>query len=145
MANKPAPRNWNDVQMVLATMAMALTLGLWNLFAQPDRALAKENTETAVVPPLPPTEQPNLAPTPLPQIKIMLGGAAPQLANQSQPASVTANQPAARRHNNNNDPVVTTGGGGGGGGSGNPPPADPPPAADPPPSGGGGGGGSGGS
>ena len=120
MTNKPAPRNWNDVQTVLATMAMALTLGLWNLFAGPDRALAKNNDQAAVVPPIvPPTEQPNLVPTPLPQIKIMLGGAAPQLANQpSQPGQV----PTTPGHH--------TGGGG---------IPNPPPAAPPPPKGGGGG------
>ncbi len=139
MANKPAPRNWNDVQTVLATMAMALSLGLWNLFAGPDRALAKDNSQTALAPPpVPPTEQPNLAPTPLPQIKIMLGGAAPQPVNQ--PAGpATANQPTAHRRNHNNDPVAAPSGGGGGGNT-NPPPAQPPGGG-----GGGGGGGTGGS
>ena len=38
MANKPAPKNWNDVQLTIAAGSMALTLTLWNLFAGPDRA-----------------------------------------------------------------------------------------------------------
>ncbi len=77
--NKPAPRNWNDIQMFLAALSMALTLGLWNLFAGPDRALAKENIQPTEVPPQPVSEQPTVAaPTALPQVKIYLGGVAPQ-------------------------------------------------------------------
>jgi len=39
MAGKPNTKNkWNDVQTVLAATAMTLTLGLWNLFAGPDRS-----------------------------------------------------------------------------------------------------------
>ncbi|MFZ5877833.1 MAG: hypothetical protein ACOY0R_00535, partial [Chloroflexota bacterium] len=81
--NKPASRNWSDIQMFLAAMAMALTLGLWNLFAGPDRvqALARQNAETALQPPTaeaaPVTLAP-AAPTPIPQGKIILGGQAPQ-------------------------------------------------------------------
>lgn len=40
MANKPAPRNWNDIQVAIATIAMAFTLVFWNLFAGPDREFA---------------------------------------------------------------------------------------------------------
>jgi uncharacterized membrane protein YgcG len=77
--NKPASRNWNDIQMLLAALAMALTLGLWNLFAGPDRALAKESAQpTELPPPQPVAEQPTAAPTALPQVKIYLGGVAPQ-------------------------------------------------------------------
>ena len=77
--NKPASRNWNDIQMFLAALAMALTLGLWNLFAGPDRALAKEKAQPVSQPPQPISEQPTVAaPTALPQVKIYLGGVAPQ-------------------------------------------------------------------
>ncbi len=88
MASKPAARSWNDVQLVLAALAMTLTLGLWNLFAAPDLAEAKKTAEQQ--PPQPPaTEQPSLAatPTPLPPIKIMLGGVAPQLQVVQQPSA----------------------------------------------------------
>jgi hypothetical protein len=81
--NKPAYRNWNDIQMFLAAMAMALTLGLWNLFAGPDRvqAQARQNSETALQPPPAEADPVTLAPaapTPVPQGKILLGGQAPQ-------------------------------------------------------------------
>ena len=101
MANNPGSRNWNDVQMVLAAMAMTLTVGLWNVFAAPDAALAKESAqEPAAPPPTEPTATIPTSPTALPPVKIMLGGVEPQTVIVQQ---------AARRNNNN-------GGGGGGGG-----------------------------
>lgn len=45
MANKPATRNWNDTQMIIATISMAMTLGFWNLFAGPDREAAAKRAE----------------------------------------------------------------------------------------------------
>ena len=52
MANKPASRNWNDIQLVIATSSMALTLAFWNLFAGPDREMAmKHAQEQAALPP----------------------------------------------------------------------------------------------
>ena len=52
MANKPASRNWNDIQIVIATGSMALTLVFWNLFAGPDRETAiKRAQEQAALPP----------------------------------------------------------------------------------------------
>ena len=68
MANNNGSRNWNDVQLVLAALAMTLTLGLWNIFAEPDLAHVKESAEQQ--PPTPPaTAIPSAAgtPTPLPK------------------------------------------------------------------------------
>jgi hypothetical protein len=102
MANKPSSRSWNDIQLVIATGSMALTLAFWNQFAAPDRESAMRRAqERAALPPLPvqtlapvveilPTIQ---APT-LPTGPILLGGNAPQTTI-----------------------VVQKGGGGGGGGS----------------------------
>ena len=106
MASKPASRNWNDIQIALAATAMAVTLGLWNVFAEPDLARAKEKANEPAAPP-PPTEAPVIAdaPTILPQVKIMLGGVAPQ-------TTVIVQAPSTRRQNRIN------GGGGGGGGGG---------------------------
>jgi hypothetical protein len=110
MAPKPK-RSWFDVQMALMTISMASVLGLWNLFAGPDReaALRKAAEEQASQPePLepPPTPEPVAiaTPVPLPEPgeKIMLGGVAPQTQVIIQ----------AKRKNN--------GGGGGGGGGGGP-------------------------
>jgi hypothetical protein len=99
MANNPGSRNWNDFQMALATMAMALTLGLWNVFAEPDRTLAKESAAQSITPPPEVAPAVNPAPTQLGPIKIMLGGTAPQ-------TTVVVQQSGRGRNN---------GGGGGGG------------------------------
>jgi uncharacterized membrane protein YgcG len=99
MANKPAPRNWNDIQVVIATISMAVTLAFWNLFAGPDRVSAlKRAEEQAAIPPQPTvTADPIVIvqPTPLGDGKILFGGNAPQTQI-----------------------IVQSGGGGGGGGNG---------------------------
>jgi hypothetical protein len=86
MANKPASRNWNDIQLVIATGSMALTLAFWNQFAAPDRESAmKRAQERAALPP-PPVQtlapvvevQPALQSPTLPTGPILLGGSAPQ-------------------------------------------------------------------
>lgn len=95
--NKPAPKNWNDVQVAIATASMVTTLACWNMFAGPDRASALERAK----------EQSTVNPTTVvneaiatPQVgKVYFGGAEPQ------PVVVVL------RPNQNN--------GGGGGGSGN--------------------------
>lgn len=43
--NRPAPRNWNDIQVTIATVSMVLTLVFWNLFAGPDRASALKRAQ----------------------------------------------------------------------------------------------------
>ena len=80
--NKPASRSWTDIQMVLAAFSMALTLGLWNLFAEPDRVAAADQ-KAQQAPDVPVTDvTPTLAapavPTQTGPIKILLGGLAPQ-------------------------------------------------------------------
>ncbi len=99
MANKPS-RNWNDIQVVIATVSMAVTLVFWNLFAGPDRASAEKRAqEQASIPPEPiVTENAPIVivqPTPLGDGKILFGGSAPQTQI-----------------------IVQSGGGGGGGGGG---------------------------
>jgi len=105
MANKPAPRNWNDIQLAIATGSMALTLAFWNVFAGPDREAAmKRAQEQAALPPPQPTlvtqpvapvveSQPVPQGAALPSGPILLGGSAPQT-----------------------QVIVQSGGGGGGGG-----------------------------
>ena len=100
MANKSAPRNWNDIQVVIATISMAVTLAFWNLFAGPDRVSAlKRAQEQAEIPPQPAvTDAPIVVvqPTPLGDGEILFGGNAPQT-----------------------QVIVRNNGGGGGGGGGN--------------------------
>jgi uncharacterized membrane protein YgcG len=105
--NRPKTRTWYDVQMAIAAIAMSLTLALWNLFAGPDRAQAarKMAEEAQATPPPIPTEAPVVAltPAPMPIVKIIFGGSAPQQTSSSQTGS----------RKNRGD-----GGGGGGGGGG---------------------------
>lgn len=99
--NKPASRSWTDIQMVLAALSMALTLGLWNLFAEPDRVAADQKAQQA--PEVPPAGvTPTLAvpvPTQAGPIKILLGGIAPQTV-------ITVQQP--RRGGGGGGPVPQT-------------------------------------
>jgi uncharacterized membrane protein YgcG len=82
MANKPVSRNWNDIQVVIATVSMAVTLAFWNMFAGPDRASAEKRAqEQAALPPEPivaTAPQVVTQPTPLGDGKILFGGTAPQ-------------------------------------------------------------------
>lgn len=102
MASKPGSKNWNDIQIVIATVSMAVTLAFWNMFAGPDReSAAKRAQEQAAIPPEP-TAAPMLVvqPTPLGDAKLLFGGNAPQT------------QVIVRSGGN------SSGGGGGGGGGG---------------------------
>jgi len=110
MANKPAPRKWNDIQVAIATVSMASTLVFWNMFAGPDReSVEKRTQEQASVPP-----QPTIAaapivaaqPTPLGDGKILFGGNAPQTQIIVQTGG----------RNGGGDSAAASGGGGGGGG-----------------------------
>lgn len=99
MANKPAPRKWNDVQIAIATISMATALAFWNMFAGPDRASAEKRAQeqAAILPQPTVTAAPIVIvpPTPLGDGKILFGGNAPQTQI-----------------------IVRSGGGGGGGGGG---------------------------
>jgi len=108
MPPKNKSRNWNDVQIAIATVSVAATLGLWNLFAEPPKIVTAQAADPVIPPP--PTEEP---PTPVPvaaepiatpqiQTKIMFTQVAPQTSNVVQPQKVKK-----KKKNNNN------GGGGG--------------------------------
>lgn len=86
-------RSWFDTQIAILTISMAAVLGLWNLFAGPDRKVAaqkaaeefanqqneiEQQPEPAMISPTP---APQLAPSavaPQPGEKIILGNTAPQ-------------------------------------------------------------------
>lgn len=82
MANKPGSRNWNDIQVAIATISMAVTLAFWNIFAGPDRASAEKRAqEQAAIPPQPAVAAAPIiiAPsTPMGDGTILFGGSAPQ-------------------------------------------------------------------
>lgn len=72
MAGKPAPKNWKDVQLALATASMVTTLACWNVFAGPDRVKADEKAQLQ-----PSSDQ--TAQVLVPQTgKVYFGGAEPQ-------------------------------------------------------------------
>ena len=112
MPPKPKNRNrWNDVQTAIAAMAIAVTLGMWNLFATPAKAVTAQTEEPTTIPPTePPVTAEPTEPTALPKVKIMFTQGATQVtAAQQQPQQVTAKKKRKKKDNN--------GGGGGGGGS----------------------------
>ncbi len=97
MSAKPAKRNWNDVQIAIATAGIVTTLGMWNLFATPAKVANAQTPDPTLPPPTDPpteTEAPVASsPTSLPYVKIIFTpGApppttvAPQVQVQPQPA-----------------------------------------------------------
>ena len=94
MPAKSNTRHWKDVQTAIATAAIVMTLGLWNLFAAPEKSVAVQ----AEKPTVPPTEPPLAAEEPLsmPQVKIMFTQA-PQIATSQQ------QQPAIKKKKKNNN------------------------------------------
>lgn len=73
MPAKPGSKNWADIKMVMAALAAATTLGLWNLFATIDKP--NKTQETVSLP-----TQPAVAADPTQPTfrgKIFLGGPVP--------------------------------------------------------------------
>ncbi len=110
MSAKPAKRNWNDVQIAIATAAIVTSIGMWNLFATPAKTVTTQATDPAVPPTNPPTDTPaSAAPTALPHVKIMF---TPGAAQQTITTVLQQPQPQAAAPKPKN-----RGGGGGGGGA----------------------------
>ena len=148
-SNKLAPKNWNDVQVAIATVSMVTTLACWNLFAGPDRVSALERSQQQNSTD-PSAASADVSAQSVPQVgKVYFGGAEPKQVvvviqqqrrggggggggNNDSGGGGGGSMAAA-------DPGPATGGGGGGGGT---EPPSPPPATG---GGGGGGGGTGGS
>lgn len=107
MAAKPGSKNWDDVKMVLTTLSVTATLGLWNVIASPaeNKVSAKEIDPTAA--PSPVATQIVAVPSPTPVFtgKILLGGQAPVPVVIAVPEKVVKNnQPAKSKP----DPVAQT-------------------------------------
>jgi hypothetical protein len=100
MPSKPK-RNRNDVQTAIATAAIVTTLGLWNLFAIPEKTV----TVQAKQPTLPPTDPPLASePSAMPQVKIMFTQMAPQIITPQQQQPEIKKK---KKKNNNNNNGVT--------------------------------------
>ena len=80
MKKKPTHR-WLDTQVVIGTLAMTMSLGLWRLFAVPPPHVSAGAAPTAVNPTplsaMPSSPSPTVAAT-LSPVRILLGGAAPR-------------------------------------------------------------------
>ncbi len=102
MSAKPAKRNWNDVQIAIATAGIVTTLGMWNLFATPVKADTVQTAEPS--PTDPPTEPPvSQEPTSLPYVRVIFTPMAPAMqatATVVQQAQ-TQPQPKKKKHNSN--------------------------------------------
>ena len=94
MQNKSVPKSWTDIQMIISSIAIAITLGLWSLFSGPQKKNASVTGEM-IVPPQTSTVNTTVVTQPqlVPGQKLLLGGTAPK-----------------------QKVVVVNGGGGGGGG-----------------------------
>ncbi len=120
---KPAPKSWNEIEVLISTVAITLTLGIWNLLAsgnkQPAVASADANANLQPQPDTPTTV--SISPTPpfmlLPG-QILLFNSNPTATSVSPIAAVPGVPPS-----NNN----------GGGVKPPPPPAPKPPPPPPPP------------
>ena len=86
MAAKGSGRSWQDIQLMIATSSVAVTLGLWNLLAGPDREASLERAEEqarqeALAADVQATPlAPAIAEAPMPpgETVLLLGGQAPQ-------------------------------------------------------------------
>jgi hypothetical protein len=118
MQNK-SKRRWLDIQIILASLAVTFTVGLWNVFAKGNKPVSSPGSTqppdpafTFTVTPAPTataTLDPK-APLALPTVHMLLGG------NMPVTPVVMASAPS------NND-SGNQGGGGGGGSNSKPPPA----------------------
>jgi uncharacterized membrane protein YgcG len=99
------PRNWKDVQLIISSISVALSLGLWSTWASRDKAEAAPAAPKAT---MPTTEAVTATPMPLllPGQILYLATAGPQTN-----APVSSEQKPKRRKGGD-------GGGGGGGGGG---------------------------
>lgn len=107
MQNKSRSRT--DIQWVIASVSMAVTLGLWGLIASAQKKVEGVTGEVQIVPPpdqvvTTTTNQPQ---TLLPGQVLLLGGTLPQPAQPTQTSQTAVTTTSTR---------VRRGGGGGGGG-----------------------------
>lgn len=99
MPAKPNARKWNDIQTALATTAIVTTLGLWNLFATPEKTVTAQVEQ----PTLPPTEPPVASkPSPMPHVKIIFTQMAPQIVSAPQQQPEIKKKKKKNNNNNNN-------------------------------------------
>ncbi len=126
-------KSWLDLQIILASLAVTVTVGLWNVFAMGNRQVANAAGNPPVIPP--PADPTNVyvynpspttaatldpnAPLTLPKVHILLGGSMPVVR-------VATAQPAPTGGSSEGGTVSRSSSHSSGGGTANPPP---PPAS----------------
>ena len=100
MQSKSPSKSWNEIEMLISAIAIALTLGLWNLFASSRKPEIASADARASLPPPPdttafPASTAVSVPMLLPGQVLLLGGTLPQpLPSPSAAASVSAGSSA---------------------------------------------------
>jgi hypothetical protein len=108
-------KSWTDVQLIISSFSIALTLGFWGIFASREKTVAGV-TGQAVVPQQPDALVSSSVPALLPGQKLLFGGANPQVLSTIQPQTQVPPKQIivpTKKHGGKG------GGGGGGGGSPN--------------------------
>ena len=104
MQNKNTNR-WLDVQIVIITLVMTISLFLWNFFAGGDRSTTTTAASSAPVDP----PQVSSIPTPQVNVRILLGGAAPQQSSVTNNQTQVQSRPAVKAPAKAPAPVTVTG------------------------------------
>lgn len=114
MRSKSGSKSWNEIEMLISAIAIALTLGLWNLLASPkktDNSYVNASTDT----PQPTSTVVSIAPAPspflLPGQVLLLDGTVPQSVTQSvgQPSPTpTASVPPSSGGSKGGKPITKT-------------------------------------
>ena len=81
MQNKPASKSWHEIEVLLSAISIALTLGLWNVFASSSKNATAAPTDASPTDQPQPTNMVSITPTPslslLPGQVLLLGGVLP--------------------------------------------------------------------
>ena len=100
-----------DVQWILSSLSVAITLGLWGLFASDAKKVAGVASQVTIVPPPDPivvTQPQPQAQTLLPGQVLLFGGTSPQpQAQVAQPQTVVTSRP--RHKSGGGGPAASTG------------------------------------
>lgn len=105
-------KSWTDVQLIISSLSIAITVGFWGIFASREKAVAGVTGQATI--PQQPDALISAPPALLPGQKLLFGGVDPQLQSQTQPQVQATPRPivvAPKKHGGKG------GGGGGGGGS----------------------------
>jgi hypothetical protein len=111
MPNKS--KNWNDIKLIISSFSIAMTLGIWGLFASQEKS-GTGVTGEAALPPQPDSQVSSPSPSLLPGQVLLFGASNLQPPSQLLPLATAQPTPVIvvrKKHGGKG------GGGGGGGGA----------------------------